>query len=124
MIAYYKWEKAIFDDKIILDEIGRLELGEEVPNNKAEFISWDELENFCRKLQWFRVEKTRKGRVFCNPIEILVKEWREPNFSIYHEISYCEGKPTIMDILNYPDIEKAAQYLREHEINIMEESLK
>lgn len=118
MIAYYKYETAVFEDRFIINEKGRIELGEEIPDDETEFAGWDKLENICRKQVWFRVEKERKGRVFRDPVDILVKEWRNPNFSIYHEVSYHEANPSIMDILNYPNIEKAAQYLKERGINI------
>lgn len=123
MIAYYAWETATFDDKIMLNEKSSIELGEKIPDDIAEFVDWDELWKLCRKQKqnWFRVEKKRKGRVFRDPIDILVKEWRKPDFSVYHEILYFEANPSIMDILNYPDIEKAAQYLKERGINIMED---
>lgn len=120
MIAYYKYETAVFEDRFILNEKGQIELGEEIPNDEAEFVHWDELWKLCRKQTWFQVEKKRKGLVFRDPVEILVKEWRKPDFSVYHEILYFEANPSIMDILNYPDIEKATQYLKERGINIME----
>lgn len=120
MIAYYKYETAVFEDKFILNEKGQIELGEEIPDDEAEFVGWDDLWKLCHKQKWFRVEKKRKGRVLCDPVDILVKEWRKPEFSVYHEILYLKANPSIMDILNYPDIEKAAQYLKERGINIME----
>lgn len=120
MIAYYKYETAAFEDRFILNEKGRIKLGEKIPDDVAEFVDWDGLQNLCHKQVWFRVEKERKGRVFRDPVSILVKEWRNPDFSIYHEISYHKANPSIMDILNYPNIELAAQYLRERGINIME----
>ena len=120
MIAYYKYETAAFEDRFILNEKGRIKLGEKIPDDVAEFVDWDGLQNLCHKQVWFRVEKERKGRVFRDPVSILVKEWRNPDFSIYYEISYHKANPSIMDILNYPNIELAAQYLRERGINIME----
>lgn len=120
MIAYYAWEIATFDDKKILNEKSPIKLGEKIPDDEAGFVGWDELEYLCLKQNWFWIEKKRKGRVFRDPVEIFAKEWREPDFSVHHEILYFEVNPSIMDILNYPDIEKAAQYLGEHGINIME----
>lgn len=120
MIAYYKYETAVFEDSFIINEKGQIELGEEIPDDEIEFAGWDKLWDICHKQRWFRVEKKHKGRVFRDPMTIFVKEWRDPDFSIYHEISYHEANPSIMDILNYPDIEKATQYLKERGINIME----
>lgn len=120
MKAYYKREIATFRDATILDEQGQIELWEETPNDIVEYVGWDGIEDICRKQKWFRVERKRKGLVFRTPMEKLEKQWRNPNFSIYHEIIYYEANPSIMDILNYPNIEKAAQYLKERGINIME----
>lgn len=120
MIAYYAWEIATFDDKVMLNEKSSIKLGEKMPDDMTESVGWDGLWELCCKQRWFQVEKKRKGRVFCDPVEILVKEWRKPDFSVYHEILYFEANPSIMDILNYPDIEKATQYLKERGINIME----
>lgn len=120
LVAYYKYETAVFEDRFIINEKGRIKLGEKIPDDVTEFVDWDGLQNLCHKQVWFRVEKERKGRVFRDPVSILVKEWRNPDFSIYHEISYYKANPSIMDILNYPNIELAAQYLRERGINIME----
>lgn len=120
MIAYYAWEIATFDDKVVFNEKSSIKLEEEMPDDISEFVSWDDLWKLCYKQKWFRVEKKRKGRVLCDPVDTLVKEWRNPDFSIYHEILHFEANPSIMDILNYPNIELAAQYLRERGINIME----
>lgn len=120
MIAYYAWEIATFDDKVMFNEKSSIKLGEKMPDDMTESVGWDGLWELCCKQRWFQVEKKRKGRVFRDPVEILVKEWRKPDFSVYHEILYFEANPSIMDILNYPDIEKATQYLKERGINIME----
>lgn len=122
LVAYYEIEKVYNDDYDIWEEKYPFRIAEEMPKNCITTESWDFLEYACSlpNQRWFRVEKRRKGRVFCDIMKVLEKEWCKPNLAIMHSRIYYAVDPSIMDILNYPNIELAAQYLRERGINIME----
>lgn len=122
LVAYYKIEKVYNDDYNIWEKKYPFCIAEEIPQNCITTESWDFLEYACSlpNQNWFRVEKRHKGRVFCDIVRVLEKERRKPNLAITHSCIYYVADPSIMDILNYPDIELAAQYLRERGINIME----
>lgn len=122
LVAYYEIERVFNDDYDIWEEKKPFRIAEEVPKDHVVTYDWDFLEWFCAhsNQRWYHVEKRRKGRVFCDPMKALEKEWRNPNFTVINGHSYIATNPSIMDILNYPNIELAAQYLREHGINIME----
>lgn len=122
LVAYYEIEHVYNDDYNIWKEKYPFCIAEEMPKNCITTESWDFLEYACSlpNQRWFRVEKRRKGRVFCDIMKVLEKEWCKPNLAIMHSHTYYAVDPSIMDILNYPNIELAAQYLRERGINIME----
>ena len=122
LVAYYEIEKVYNDDYNIWEKKHPFRIAEEIPKNCITTESWDFLEYVCSlpNQYWFRVGKRHKGRVFCDPMKVLEKEWRKPNLAITHSRTYYVADPSIMDILNYPNVELAAQYLRERGINIME----
>lgn len=122
LVAYYEIEKVYNDDYNIWEKKYPFRIAEEIPKNCIATESWDFLEYACSlpNQYWFRVGKRHKGRVFCDPMKVLEKEWRKPNLTITHSRTYYTADPSIMDILNYPNIELAAQYLRERGINITE----
>lgn len=122
LIAYYEIERVYNDDYDIWEEKWPFRIAEEMPENLVTAVGWNFLEYFCSlpNQRWYHVEKRRKGRVFCDPMRALEKEWVKPGFMIMHSHTYMAADPSIMDILNYPNIELAAQYLRERGINIME----
>ena len=122
LVAYYEIEKVYNDDYNIWEKKYPFRIAEEIPKNCVTTESWDFLEYACSlpNQNWFRVEKRGKSRVFCDIVRVLEKERRKPNFAITHSCTYYAADPSIMDILNYPNIELAAQYLRERGINIME----
>lgn len=122
LVAYYEIEKVYNDDYDIWEGKWPFRIAEKVPENCVTTVGWNFLEYFCSlpNQRWYHTEKRRKGRVFCDPMRALEKEWCKPNFTVMHSHTYIAADPSIMDILNYPDIEKAAQYLKERGINIME----
>lgn len=122
LVAYYKIEKIYNDDYSFWEEKLPFRIAEEMPKSHVTTVSWDFLEQFSNsfKQNWFHIEKRRKGRVFCDPIRVLEKEWCKPDFTMKRSHAYMAADPSIMDILNYPNIELAAQYLRERGINIMD----
>lgn len=122
LIAYYEIEKVYNNDYNIWEKKYPFRITEEIPKNYAATESWDFLEYACSlpNQNWFHVEKRRKGRVFYDLVRVLEKEWRKPNLAITHSRTYIATDPSIIDILNYPNIELAAQYLRERGINIMD----
>ena len=122
LVAYYEIEHVYNDDYDIWKETYPFRIAEEIPKNCVTTESWDFLEYACSlpNQNWFRVEKRGKSRVFCDIVRVLEKERRKPNLAITHSYTYYAVDPSIMDILNYPNIELAAQYLRERGINIME----
>lgn len=122
LIAYYEIEKVYNKDYDIWEEKKPLRIAEAVPEDFISTMNWDTLEYFCNspRQNWYHIAIRRKGRVLCDPVSTLEKEWRKPNFTVMHTFTYLMADPSIMDILNYPNIELAAQYLRERGINIME----
>lgn len=122
LIAYYEIEHVYNDDYDIWKKTYPFRIAEKIPKNCVATESWDFLEYACSlpNQRWYHTEKRRKGRVFCDPMKALEKEWCKPNFAITHSRTYYAADPSIMDILNYPNIELAVQYLRERGINIME----
>lgn len=92
-------------------------------------VTWDNIEEIYQKLGLeckFNIWNFKKGRrvsFFIDNIiprkhERDIKEWKEKNLDITIEITYSEWNPTIAEVLNWHDTEKAITYLNEKGLKI------
>lgn len=90
-------------------------------------ITWENVEEISKKYMFtsgFWVEKKKKGRViYIKDYSVLgysnkICEWKTPIFNLIYEITFEKINPSIEKILQYPDGEKAIQYLVERGLSI------
>lgn len=121
LIAYYDIEKVYNSNYNFWEIRWPFHIAEEMPENFSRLVSWDFLERNCRYPQCsYHVEERRKGRILCNSAQILETEWAKPDLTVVYERSFVLADPSIIDLLNYYDINKAAEYLKERGIDITE----
>lgn len=118
--------------KIIMEKYGGRCLEEEGKlQNHTEKLTWDNLDEKYEKnglVYGFTIFNFKKGRLISffteSFIDFLInhrdiKEWKEKEFNIeikyeYEEIDYI----SINDVLQFPNVEKAIQYLNERGLTI------
>ena len=98
-------------------------ISENIPITKDIDITWNNAEEEVNKLDsWsvpFGITKTKKGlKIFYwDDLFNNVKQWKEDlNMSI--ETVWIEYKPSLKEIINFPDSDKAIQYLVERGLNM------
>lgn len=94
---------------------------EKHPNTDIININWDNAEEEICKLDiWlpFSITKRRKGLklFFWNDMFTNVKQWKD-DLDIEIKTTWQEYKPTIKEIMNFRDSDKAIQYLVERGLN-------
>lgn len=123
MKAFYGWARIYYNNKCLDIVPLDLRLDDEIPRNHEVGGSWDLLEEYFNKGCTYNitVEKNRKGfRRFacwddCFPIAF---EKKQKNIDISFHFVYEEAHPSIQDILNYHDGEKAIKYLTERDLTV------
>lgn len=96
-------------------------ISESHPDTDVIKINWDNAEEEIQKLDiWlpFGITKRRKGLklFFWNYLFTNVKQWKE-DLDIEIKTSWREYKPTIKEIMDFKDSNKAIQYLVERGFN-------
>ena len=91
------------------------------PDTDVIHINWDNAEEEIQKLCiWlpFGITKKRKGLklFFWDDLFTNVKQWKE-DLNIEIKTTWREYKPTIKEIMNFKDSDKAIQYLVERGLN-------
>lgn len=91
------------------------------PNENIIKVNWDNVEEEIYKLGLclpFGITKRRKGLklFFWDDLFTSVKQWKE-DLDIEIKTSWREYKPTIKEIMDFKDSDKAIQYLVERGIN-------
>ena len=91
------------------------------PDTDVININWDNAEREIYKLGLclpFGITKRRKGLklFFWNDMFTNIKQWRD-DLDIEIKTSWIEYKPTINELLNFYDSDKAIQYLVERGLN-------
>ena len=92
-------------------------LSESPPETKIITANWDNAESEINKLDiWlpFGITKTRRGLklFFWDDLFTNVKQWRE-DLNVEIKTTWKEYNPTIKEIMNFRDSDKAIQYLVE-----------
>ena len=96
-------------------------ISESHPGTDVIKINWDNAEEEIQKLGLclpFGIMKRRKGLklFFWNDLFTSVKQWKE-DLDIEIKTSWREYKPTIKEIMDFKDSDKAIQYLVERGLN-------
>lgn len=103
-----------------------LVLTSETPNSYKEDITWENLGEYFRKgrLPFSTYYDRKKGKIFSYGDKLFddeyfsTKEWEEP-LNIQIEYDFLPINPSIKEIMEYPDGEKAIQYLIERGLSIV-----
>lgn len=98
-------------------------LQEDIPENTFEYFNWDDICETSKKVplnHFFKVEKKKRGLVFrilCNCLDYEeYKQWRdELNIQVITE--WEEIIPSLNQLLNFHDGNKAIEYLVERGMN-------
>lgn len=109
--------------KILVDENER-------PKDEIIDFTWDNLQDWYSKygiLVSFGLWNSKKGRrisfftdslIFVKPWEKDIKEWKEKELDLKVHISTEEYTPSIQEVLECYDSEKAIQYLKERGLSV------
>lgn len=102
----------------------------EKPKNKIIDFTWNNLQDLYSKygiLTSFSIWNFKKGRIisfftdsliFRKPWEKDIKEWKEKELDLTLQISVKEYTPSIQEVLEWHDSEKAIQYLKERGLSV------
>ena len=123
MKAFYQFITAFYNGEFLCSRHTNLQLAEEIPEQSEQHGSWDLLEwahhnNLTRDIA---VETNRKGlRRFGHYDDFIpiTTEKKNPEIDIVIINEYEEVHPSIQDILNYRNGEKAIQYLKERGLTV------
>ena len=122
MLKYYKRiiEFYIDDHMVTFYTYYNYDIFSQFPESKIIKLNWDNVLDFIKEQNGlpFEIRKTRKGLklYFCGCPEI-VKQWKK-DLNMAIKITYEEYTPSIKEIINYYDGDKAIQYLVERGLNI------
>lgn len=117
MVSYYTRVTITYKDEEIIERYPRaLYLNEEIPKDIVKTLDWDDLEElgYCSYSVWHKkriLQRAGRGKT-------LAKEWKTPHIETIYTKEFIPTTPSISDILNYPDIDKAVQFLRERGIEL------
>lgn len=120
MVGYYTRITITYKDKEIIESFRpALYLDEKMPKDIIKTLDWDDLEKlgYCSYTIW-HWRKKRILQSFDDKRETLAKEWETPHIEAIYTKEFIPTKPSISDILNYPDIDKAVRFLREYGIEL------
>ena len=121
MLKYYKPRTEVFINKIrpFLIKLYKDEISEIIPDTPSIKADWDNILNIYEKIGLYLpygLRKTRKGLNFYYHDYFSIKQWKE-ELNIEIKTTWIEYKPTINELLNFDDGDKAIQYLVERGIN-------
>lgn len=94
---------------------------EKIPTEEIAKISYDNIDSFIKKYGLiecpFDSIKTKKGTIIQvwtgNLLPIKKKSWKDNDTELELLVMYEKINPSLQNILDYPDIQKAIQYLKE-----------
>ena len=118
MKAFYRFITIFYNGEFLCNRRTNFQLAEEIPKKSEKHGSWDLLEwahHNCLTDD-IALETNQKGlRRFGHSESFLpvATEKKNPEIDIVIVNEYDEAHPSIQDILNYRDGEKAIQYLKE-----------
>lgn len=115
--TYHEGEKI---DSMINDYIRYLMLDKE-PKDKVINITWENVGKLKELQAEYRIpflpifiDQTRKGRI----INREIKEWKTHSLNMQLVITYKLHTPSIKEVLNYGNGNKAIQYLKERGLGV------
>ena len=117
MLKYYKPRTEVFINKIrpFLIKLYKDKISEIIPDTPSIKADWDNIFNIYEKIGLYLpygLRKTRKGLKFYYHDYFSIKQWKE-ELNIEIKTTWIEYKPTINELLNFDDGDKAIQYLVE-----------
>ncbi len=121
MLKYYKPRTEMQINKIrpFRIELYKDEISEIIPDTPSIEADWDNILNIYEKIGLclpYGLRKTRKGLKFYYYDYFSIKQWKE-ELNIEIKTTWTECKPTINELLNFYDGDKAIQYLVERGLN-------
>ena len=123
MKAFYRFITIFYNGEYLCDRRTNLQLADKIPEKSEQHGSWDLLEwahhnNLTRDIA---VETNRKGsRRFGHYDDFIpiATEKKNPEIDIVIVNEYDEAHPSIQQILEYHDGEKAIKYLTERGLTV------
>lgn len=121
MLKYYKPRTEVFINKIrpFLIKLYKDKISEIIPYTPSIKADWDNILNIYEKIGLYLpygLRKTRKRLKFYYHDYFSIKQWKE-ELNIEIKTTWIEYKPTINELLNFDDGDKAIQYLVERGLN-------
>lgn len=130
MLKFYrKMIKTYKDNELICYHSGEMLTNEE-PKAERFIVSWENLEEIGERFGFYlpyAYHIFKKGKVIyffdyfpmgMNKKLKSIKEWKQKETNIHIEISYMEYTPSISEVLDWHDGNKAIQYLKERGLTI------
>lgn len=121
MLKYYKPRTEVFINKIrpFLIKLYKDKISEIIPYTPSIKADLDNILNIYEKIGLYLpygLRKTRKRLKFYYHDYFSIKQWKE-ELNIEIKTTWIEYKPTINELLNFDDGDKAIQYLVERGLN-------
>lgn len=121
MLKYYKPRTEVIINKIhpFLIKLYKNEISETIPDTKSIKADWNNILDVYEKIGLYLpygLSKTRKGLKFYYHDYFSIKQWKE-DLDIEIKTTWIEYKPTINELLNFYDSDRAIQYLVERGLN-------
>lgn len=132
MLKFYRcYYETINKGQMMYGDFARVLVDEnDKPQNETIQITWDDLEQIHKKYGiyvGFNVWTRKKGRIisffegsiiFKKEYEKDLKEWKEKDLDLQFKVSVKEYTPSIQEVLDWHDGEKAIQYLKERGLSV------
>lgn len=123
MLKCYRPRTEVFINKIhpFLIKLYKNEISETIPDTKSIKADWNNILDVYEKIGLYLpygLGKTKRGLKFYYHDYFSIKQWKE-DLDIEIKTSWIEYKPTINELLNFYDSDKAIQYLVERGLNII-----
>ena len=132
MLKFYRTYYETFNKgHLIGTDSGRILVDEnEKPKDKIIDFTWDNIQDLYSKhgiVTSFALWNLKKGRrisfftnsfIFVKPWEKDIKEWKEKELDLKLQVSVEEYTPSIQEVLEWYDSEKAIQYLKERGLSV------
>lgn len=132
MLKFYRTYFHTYNKGHLIGSHSGRALAEENERPKEETINftWENLQSLYSKygiLTSFSLWNMKKGRlisfftdslIFVKPWEKDIKEWKEKELDLTLQISVEEYTPSIQEVLEWHDSEKAIQYLKERGLSV------
>lgn len=121
MLKYYKPRTEVIINKIhpFLIKLYKNEISETIPDTKSIKADWNNILDVYEKIGLYlpyELNKTRRGLKFYYHDYFSIKQWKE-DLNIEIKTTWIEYKPSINELLNFYDSDKAIQYLVERGLN-------